>query len=234
MPLTISTLTSGASTAVSSQASASITPAQNRLILAAVTGNVGEGPPSAPTAAGNGLTWVSVGTVTFNTDLYRLTLFRAMGAAPTAGAVTFTLGESQSAVTWWVGDIHGTDVTGANGAGAVVQAVTNSAAGGSTSLTMTLAAFAASTNGTLVVIALTANNDVTPGAGFTQVFDGGQTSSRLFIGFKDSSDTSADGTFAATAAGGVAAEIALGSASASTIDGGGAFPGGPGILGEDT
>ena len=232
MPLTINTLTSGASTGASSQATDSITPPQNRLILAAVVGSIGEGPPATPTAAGNGLTWVSVGTVAFNTDLYRLTLFRAMGAAPTAGAVTFTLNETQLTTTWWIGDVHGTDVTGANGAGAIVQAITNSAAGGSTSLTVTLAAFAASTNGTLVVIALTANNDVTPGAGFTQVSDAGQTSSRLFIGFKDSSDTSADGTFASAAAGGVAAEIALGPASAATVQGSGIFPGGPGILGE--
>src|SRR5438445_13665056 len=65
----------------------------NMLILAWIV-NTNNQTPDVPTLSGNGLTWVVASTAVWNagkpTFLDRITLFRAMGASPTAGSVTIS------------------------------------------------------------------------------------------------------------------------------------------------
>jgi hypothetical protein len=118
------TLDSGDSTTdATSIATASISPTGDNLILAAVSSTTASGYPNVPTASGNGLTWVRVNR---NPGIYgtnkRLTLFRAMGASPSSGAITFDFGgQTQTDFAWSVVEYPGVDTSGANGAGAIGQ-----------------------------------------------------------------------------------------------------------------
>src|SRR5712692_2445332 len=144
--VTATHLTSG-QTSGTSATTASISPGANQLILAWV-GLTGD-PPSAgnPTLTGNGLTWVQVGTISFSSRPNGLYLFRAMGAAPTAGSVTINIGTSQDFIGWTITQFSGVDTSGTNGSGAVVQSATNNGASVS-ALTVTLAAFGSPSNAT--------------------------------------------------------------------------------------
>jgi hypothetical protein len=123
----VASLTSGDSTTDgTSIATSSVTPTGDALILAAVVSRIASGEnPVVPTASGNGLTWVVVRTAAFG-DLTRLTLFRAMGASPSAGAITFDFGsETQTDFAWSVAEYTDVDTSGTNGSGAVRQALTD-------------------------------------------------------------------------------------------------------------
>ncbi len=137
-------------TNATSYATASITPTGNQLVLAAVISSVtASGPPNAPTLSGNGLTWVQVATVTWNTTalpLSRLTVFRSLGGAPSTGAVTIDFaGQTQSECLWSVTQYAHVDTSGTNGSGAVVQSGTNRA-DTATSLTVALSAISNASN----------------------------------------------------------------------------------------
>lgn len=140
--------TSGQSdTDATSASTASISPTSNALVLAWVFTGRAAGTPPAPTLSGNGLTWVQVATILDASSELRLTLFRAMGASPSAGAVTIDCGATTIvAWLWSIVEFTGVDTSGTNGSGAVVQSKTGSAAN-ATSLTVTLdAAFSAGGN----------------------------------------------------------------------------------------
>jgi len=64
------------------------TPAANELLLVAVALR---DETIAPSVAGNGLTWVSVANVDNVQNQCGINLFRALGASPSAGAITITL-----------------------------------------------------------------------------------------------------------------------------------------------
>lgn len=114
----------------SSYATGSITPTANRLVLAAVSNfRGGSGAIEIPTLTGNGLTWVQVATVqSANANLgRRVTVFRAMGASPSAGAVTIDFaGATQSNCAWSIIEFSDIDTSGTDGSGAVVQSKTAS------------------------------------------------------------------------------------------------------------
>src|SRR3990167_11448563 len=111
----------GSNTAATSYTTASITPSANALILASVESNADPDAPNTPTLTGNGLTWVEV--VTRLDGTARMTLFRAMGSAPSAGAITIDFaGQSQAnGSTWIVTEFSGADTSGTNGSAAVIQ-----------------------------------------------------------------------------------------------------------------
>jgi len=149
MAITQAKLTDGGSgTDATSYATASVTPGANRLIVVAVL-NSKSTTPDTPTLSGNGLTYVQIATVTFQTiasPQKRLTLFRAMGASPSAGAITIDMGGvTQSGCAWSVSEFDGVDTSGTDGSGAVVQSATNSV-DSSGSLDVTLAAYGDGTN----------------------------------------------------------------------------------------
>lgn len=174
--VTAAALTADAANGVNANSfsTASITPAANNLVLAWVT-NTKATTPDTPTLSGNGLTWVQVATVTWGTigtPTARTTLFRAMGAAPSAGAVTIGFaGVTQTGAAWSIVQFGGVDVSGTNGSGAVVQSVTGrtdnaSAAAG---LSITLAALGNANNASAGGFSNMVNlaTSISAGAGYT-------------------------------------------------------------------
>lgn len=119
MAVTSAHLTTGSSTTnASSYATASITPAANRLVLLATLVSVGASPTPTITVTGNGLTWVQVDTTV--AAARTVVVFRAMGASPTAGAVTIA-GTSLTSCLWSIVQFDGVDTSGTNGSGAIAQ-----------------------------------------------------------------------------------------------------------------
>ena len=150
---------------------ASITPTANALVLVMVSAVRADGITySDPTLSGNGLTWVAIGTVKEDDaggSRRGGTLFRSMGASPSAGAITITYGASHESCAWSVAEFTGVDTTGTNGSGAVVQVVT--ATGTSTTPSVTLAAFGSSSNATYGGCATGGLITGSAGTGFTQL-----------------------------------------------------------------
>ena len=213
-------LTSGSSdTNATSYATASVTPASNALVLIAVASILTGSVPPAPTLSGNGLTYVQVATVAFSTiaaSRVRLTLFRALGASPSAGAITIDFDtEIQAACAWAVSEFSGVNTGGTNGSAAVVQSATDRVNDDATqqTLTVTLAAFAdAVNNATYGTFSQSANNLFDPGTGFTQIHDVAASTPQVgvFTEWKSGGDTSVDAGESVDGAdglGGIAIEI---------------------------
>jgi hypothetical protein len=174
MALAASNLTSGSDTTdATSYATASITPTGNALVLLTVATRRAAGNPSAPTATGNGLTWVEVGTqLSSGSGNRRITILRAMGASPSTGAITINIAETQTECVWSVDQFTGTDTSGTNGSGAVVQSVeTDDGGSTATSGLVTLAAFGSANNMAYGGKVHTSNGTTTPGSGFTELVD---------------------------------------------------------------
>lgn len=151
--------------------SASITPTANNLVLACVLGvNESGTPPDEPTGSGNSLTWVVEQTQTYTDGASfsaRATLFRAMGASPSAGSPSFDFGAATAANALWIGQSPDTDTTGTNGSGALVQSEDNTGTG--TAVSDTLAAFGDATNNATFACAFWGGSaaNSTPEGGFT-------------------------------------------------------------------
>lgn len=166
MAITASVLTANVDPAdATSFTTASISPTGNALLLAAVLNRRGAG-ATLPTCSGNGLTWVEV-TNHLLSSVRRLTVFRALGASPSAGAVTFDFGgNTQEVAMWSVSQFTGVVTTGTNGSGAIVQVPTPTTGTG-TSGSVTLAALASANNMAWGAFHHTANQTKTVGSGFT-------------------------------------------------------------------
>jgi hypothetical protein len=163
-------LTAGSNvTASSSFATATITPGAGRLVLAFVLGQK-VGGPGTPTASGNSLTWQQVASVTnAGPRNSRVTCFRAIGPAPSAGPLTFDFaGQQQQACAWSVFEYDNIDGIGTNGSGAVAQQQT--ASGSSTTLAAMLGPLADAA-ASLVVggVVLGTDEVVSAGAGLAQI-----------------------------------------------------------------
>jgi hypothetical protein len=146
-----------------------------------------------------------------------LSLFRAMGASPSTGALTITYaGQTLTTAQWILDEATGVNTSGANGAGAIVQAAPNKDETFSqTVLTVTLGAFADAANGTYGCFVNDAPITPSVGAGFTLADT--DTGSLLGAGteWKTTNDTTVDmtdGDAASAAMGGIAIEIAVAAA----------------------
>ena len=152
---------------------AAIAPAPNTLVTVAVLGHNSTGTPPIPTLSGGGMTaWTAVGSVTFDavaTPHRRLTIFRALSAAPGSGPITITSSVTLSHCQWIVSQWTGTETGGVNGAGAIGQ--TGSASGDAVNgLTVPLAAFGNANDVAYGAFAVNRNVAVVnPGAGFTEI-----------------------------------------------------------------
>ncbi len=221
-------LTSGSSaTNGTSYNTASVTPTANNLILlATMSESVAENDGAVPSSVtGNGLTWVLVASGT--TDTYgAVSLYRAMGASPSAGAVTINYTNTQVGILWQLSEFSGIDTGGTNGSAAVVQSAAVSGGTG-TSLSITLAAFGAAGNGTFGTFGAWADNGgsavtFTPGSGFTEIYDawhdvGGWTDA-LQTEWRTDNDTTVDATLSDASGNwaGVAVEIKAAAAGGAT------------------
>jgi hypothetical protein len=169
-------------TDAASHATASYTPTANRLVLAVLgTDTFAGGAAPTSTAAGNGLTWVEVATVPFATiseTNTRLTVFRAMGATPSAEALTFTHSGTVSSAAWSIIEFTGMDTSGTNGSGAIVQSATNRS-DSATDLAVTLASFGSTNNATFyagVIDDFGTANFPKPEAGLAEIYRHGADS----------------------------------------------------------
>lgn len=216
MAIACTNLTTGADIdGGSSSTSASISPGANRLVLATIDQRTGiTADPNQPTATGNGLTWVVVNSIVYDTSSSsrkRVTVLRAMGASPSAGAVTFDFGgQNNTDVHWTIEECTGMDTSGTNGSGAIVQSVTaKDETGSASSLTVTLAGFGSADNATFGGFGVSTETGYAVGSGFTlkgtsNTFAG---SSRVISEFRSDNDTSVDITMTGSLVGGVAIEV---------------------------
>lgn len=196
-PITATLLTSGStSTDGTSAATASVTPGANKLILLFVATSDGTDPTEAPSSVtGNGLTWVQVNHIENEGGFRGLTVLRAMGSSPSAGAITINYAATKTGFIWDVIEIANVDTSGTNGSGAVVQNDTQQTIGDTTSITSTLGAFASVNNATIGGVQMNSTSSaVTPGSGFTELSDDGVAtpSTQLQTEFKDTNDTTVD------------------------------------------
>jgi hypothetical protein len=166
-------LTSGGSTEDQQVCTtASIAPAANALVTLAVMGHATSRVSASPEVSGGGMAaWAQVATVAFDSVAQphkRLSVFRALSAAPGSGPITITFATAQANCQWIVAQWTGVDTSGTNGSSAIVQ--TGTARGDSlTGRTVTLDAFADSEDVAYGVfgVGLSAAG-VTPGAGFIE------------------------------------------------------------------
>lgn len=204
MPVTATNLTANGSTSTaSSYNTASITPSSNNLVFAFVKNDGGS--QETASLSGNSLTWVQVATVTIGATA-RVSLFRALGASPTGGAVTISFGANQTSCDWVIDQFANVDTTGTNGSGAVVQSATNSDTSTTTSLTVTLAAFGSINNATYG--GFRSGSAISAGSGFTIVGSDG-VSEYESSEFRNDNATSVNATWASDPSfhAGIAAEI---------------------------
>ncbi len=148
---------------------ASISPPASQLILAAVESKADGGGPT-PTLSGNGLVWEQVGSGVNTWSGLRVTIFRAVGQAPSSGPVTIGFGGAQQAAVWGIYAVPEA-ATGNNGADALVQWGT--AESGSSipeSLTVTLASFADPANGAFAAFGPNQSGH-TEDSGWTELHD---------------------------------------------------------------
>ncbi len=173
MAITEANLASGTASSVASAASASITPTGNRLVLLAVASRIASGTPNQPTASGNGLTWVAVASLGVAGSLNtRITVFRAMGASPSTGAVTIDFGgQSQTRIEWSIVEFGNVTTAGSNGSGAVVQSNTADSGTAQTAVSLALAAFLSSTNRPYCAIAHNTAEGTTPRTNWAELHD---------------------------------------------------------------
>ena len=217
MAVAISNLTTGSDTDGNSTATtASVSPAGDNLLLLTVASRTGISTnPNQPTVTGNGLTWVAEKTTVYDdssSSRRRITVFRAMGASPSTGAITIDFGgQNQTTAIWSLDQLSGTDTTGTNGSGAIVQSVANQdTTGTGASLTVTLAAFGSANNATFGGFGNgNGTNTSTAGTGFTKSGDVTDSADiRLTTEFVASNDTSVDMSWSgASEVGGVGIEI---------------------------
>jgi len=198
-----------------SAATASVNLTANKLYLLTVESSTYiSTDPVAPSVSGDNLTWVQVNSVVFDptgTSRRRLTLFRAMGTNPSTGALSISFGsQNQVQVTWSLEELSGTDTSGTNGSGAVVQSA-NGFVNTGTSLTVNLASFASTSNATFGTFANWGGDPLNIGSGFTQVAKN-TTLDTVLSEFKSTNDTTvdADGGGVSQQIGGVAVEIKAG------------------------
>lgn len=197
-------LTSSFSTAnsVSTYATASISPTANSVLVASLVYVVTGG--ATDTVAGLSLTWTERATRVISAST-RITVWTApAGASPGSGALTFTHsanGATQSG-TWDV-----IEVTGADAAAPVVQAVTANAT--STAPTVNFAAAGNAANRMFAFIGTNSNPTTTPrpSPAWTELTDHGvdtPSCTQEVQWLSTATDTVADGTLSGSASWGIA------------------------------
>lgn len=194
-------------TDATSYATGSITPTANRLVLAWVLNDILGGTPNTPTLSGCSLTWVLEHGFVFALDgTIRVGLYRALGASPSAGAVTVDCaGQSQDLCIVLISEFSGVNTGGTNGSGAVRGAAHDE--GNSSSALVTLGAFASPNNGTAAGVFGGGTATVSPGSGFTELNEA-STSVTTRVGeseWRADNDTTPDMTWAGGMAWGIVA-----------------------------
>lgn len=212
MAISIASKTRGSSTTDgTSFATASVTPAANALMLLAIAPVQGSG-STTPTVTGNGLTWVSIdgGEYGGSGSGRQVHLFRALGASPSAGAITMDFGATtQIAIAWALSECTGMDTSGTNGSGAIVQSGKQVPSSSGTGLVVTLSAFASASNAAFGMFSHGTNEGHTPGSGFAELDDVGAATPEIRLQTEwQINDNTVDSTWATSdTRGAIAVEI---------------------------
>jgi hypothetical protein len=200
---------SSSTTGATSYATGSQTPNPNYLQVLDVMASETALAETPISVTGCGLTWELVGaTYVSNSTLRRMSRWRAMGGAPTPGALTITFANAMTSCLWQWNETGNADTSGSNGAGAFVQTVTNTAAAGSTTINATLAALENAANSHLAMVGLNTNVDIVPDAQFTELGDDTETGPNSALETEHAANqTACDPTFTAAGAGILSSEI---------------------------
>ena len=150
-----------------------ITPAPNTLITIAIASHRSTAASASPGVTGGGMAaWTEVATITYDPlslPLKRISIFRAMSAAPGSGPLTITFPSTVSNAQWIVSQWDGVEITGTNGSDAIVQTASN-AADVANGLLVSLAQFSHANNVAYGVFGARSSTAViNPGAGFTEI-----------------------------------------------------------------
>ena len=132
-----------------------------------------------PSLTGNGLTWALVTSANVDANR-RLCLFRALGASPSAGAITITYTSSQLSCCWSVVQFENVNTTGTSGSGAIVQSDTDTVTAGTT-VTGSLAALEHANNVHAAFVGLDTAASVTVDPQFTELGDDSEVSNAITI-----------------------------------------------------
>lgn len=195
-------------TAASSYTTGSFTPNADRLqVLDVLTSSTGSA--EVPTSVvGCGLTWVSVGSISFVSGNRMLSRWRAMGPAPSTGSLTISFLSSHSSCLWNWKEVTNADTSGTDGSGAFVQTTTNSAGAGSTTINGTLAALEHANNSHIAAVGLNVGTGVTPDAQFTELGDDAEVTPDSSLEAQwAANETVCTATFASSSAGILSSEI---------------------------
>lgn len=208
MPVVGAALTSFATTTdATSFTTSSITPTGNSLVIAAFLH--AKASAVVPTSVvGCGLTWVMFANNDLGVTNRKLTLWRALGAAPVPGAVTVDFsGVLQDACGWVLVEFANVIQAGTNGSGAIIQVV-DTASGNDPSPTTTLAAFSSPDNATYGAFGVANTSGFTAGSGFAELGDVNAAGvGSLMAEWVASNDTSVDATCTSGTWGAVGVEI---------------------------
>jgi len=212
---TITNLTSGAGSAATSFATASVAPTSNRLILVAVHAYISTGSvqPATPTVTGNGITYALVQAQDVDTSgVDRATewVFRGLAASPTSGAVTISFGAVTMTRCAWSVDQSDSDIdlSSTNGAGAIAQKVGATSAG-ATSLSVSYSPAMRSDSAGYSAWGHQVQEAKTPRTSWTELSDvTSVTLANMETQFFSGTDTAASASWTTSSrAGGIAIEI---------------------------
>lgn len=205
---------SGSDANQTSYTTASISPTADALVLLSVLRN-DDTLGTAPSITGNGLTWQLVRSCVYdNAGGVRadLSVYRAMGASPSAGAVTIGFSaDGQLGCQWSITEFTGVDTSGSNGSGAIVQSA--SVSGTATSLSASLSAFSRRSHATFGAFAHQANETTTHEGGWSDLSDTGYANpaENLQTQWRNDNDTSVTASWATSAlAGAIGIELKAG------------------------
>jgi hypothetical protein len=154
---------------------ASIAPAANALVTIAVIGHTSGTASVDPIVTGGGMSsWVAVASITLDpiaTPHKRMTIFRAMSAAPGSGPITINFAATtESNAAWIVSQWTGVNTTGTDGSGAIGQVLQTVRADGVTSISATLGALGSPSNVAYGVVGTNGSAlGINPGGSFTEI-----------------------------------------------------------------
>lgn len=179
----------------------SATPTASKLQVLDVLSSSGTAAETPTSVVGCGLVWDLVFALNLNVaGTRRLSRYRAVGTAPSTGALTITFLNAMSSCLWNWKEVTGADVGGQNGSNAIVQTVSATAGTGSTTINATLAALEHANNIHLAAVGLSDALAVNADAQFTEVGDDTETTPSSALECQWASETTCDPTFAAASA----------------------------------
>jgi hypothetical protein len=188
-------LACGAEARSTSITTINIDPVPNALVLVWV-GSTTNDPTNLPVISGAGMSWDLVETHVRNAELRRLSVFRGMSSESAGGSLTIAFGgQEQESAAWGVIQHTGVNTSGHNGSGAIVQTGVADADGFNTSGRVNLNPPSSVGNATVGGFLAGTAIEISPGNGFTELFESGVPRRRVMVEFLPSPSTSVEASW---------------------------------------